>query len=32
MLKPLNGEFEDIVIRDAEDEEFLIVAEVIGKC
>ena len=32
VLKPLNPEYEDIVIRNAEDEEFVVVAEVVGKC
>jgi phage repressor protein C with HTH and peptisase S24 domain len=32
ILKPLNPEYDDIVIRDAEDEEFVVVAEVVGKC
>ena len=32
ILKPLNPEYSDIVIPNAEDEEFMVVAEVIGKC
>ena len=31
-LKPLNPEYSDIVIPNAEDEEFVVVAEVVGKC
>ncbi|MDO8804463.1 MAG: hypothetical protein Q7R35_08525 [Elusimicrobiota bacterium] len=31
-LKPLNPEYNDIVIPNAEDEEFMVVAEVVGKC
>ncbi len=30
VLKPLNAEFEDIVIPNAEDEEFMVVAEVVN--
>lgn len=32
VLKPLNQEYSDIVIPNAEDEEFMVVAEVVGKC
>ena len=32
ILKPLNPEYSDIVIPNAEDEEFVVVAEVVGKC
>jgi len=31
ILKPLNPEYSDIVIPNAEDEEFVVVAEVVGK-
>jgi SOS-response transcriptional repressor LexA len=30
ILKPLNPEYSDIVIPNAEDEEFMVVAEVVG--
>lgn len=32
VLKPLNPEYDDIVIPNAEDEEFMVVAEVVRKC
>ena len=32
ILKPLNPEYSDIVIPNAEDEEFVVVAEVVGQC
>ena len=32
ILKPLNPAYSDIVIPNAEDEEFMVVAEVVGKC
>lgn len=32
ILKPLNPEYRDILIPNAEDEEFMVVAEVVGKC
>lgn len=31
VLKPLNPEYDDIVIRDAEDEEFVVVGELVEK-
>ncbi len=32
VLKPLNPEYDDIVIQNAETEDFMVVAEVVGKC
>lgn len=32
VLKPLNPEYSDIVNPNVEDEEFMVVAEVVGKC
>ena len=32
ILKPLNPAYSPIVIPNAEDEEFMVVAEVVGKC